>query len=513
METSTKMEKTNELIEVDPESAGPGSQFGTVDETNNGFWNKTRGWIRTIGAEEFGIERIGEEHRTNQPPRDLATLFFAANCNVATLATGFLGTTLYGLGWWDSFLCIVFFNLVGCLFPAFAAMFGPKLGLRTMMLPRYSFGWWPAKILAFLNVVNQLGWGIVNGISGAAVLYDVGDGNLPLSVAVLIVGIVAITFGLLGYRMLHLYDKYSWFIMFVCFIIVAGFGAPHFLNVPMGQGPVEASNLLSFGTAIIGFEVAWLPVTADYGVYMKEKISAKKVFGWAYAGLFSSQVLLELLGAAIGTLSLSDDPIFVNAYADRGVGGLIGAVFQGRGAGVRGFGKFVETIISFSTAAVLTTNIYSLGLSVQMISTKLLVIPRLVWSLIGSVIFLACAIAGREYLEEVMEDFLLICAYWIVPFAIVIILEHYIWRRGFTYDTAAYDDKTRLPYGIAASISFIISTALSVLCMSQTWWVGPIANGIGGSAAGTDISWILAMASGVVVYIPLRIWERKKWGM
>lgn len=125
-----------------------------------------------------------------------------------------------------------------------------------MILPRYCFSWWPAKVLTFLNVINQLGWGIVNGISGAAVLYDVGDNKLPLSISVLIVRVVAIIFGLLRYHILHIYDKYSWFIMLVCFIIVAGFGASNFLDVPMGTRPVKASNILSFDTAIIGFKVA-----------------------------------------------------------------------------------------------------------------------------------------------------------------------------------------------------------------------------------------------------------------
>lgn len=500
--------KKNEILTT----SNPEPQAGTTDVIENGLWVKARGWIRMIGAEEIGIERIHEESRTNQHPRDLCTFFFAANCNAATLATGFLSTTLYGLGWWDSFLCILAFNLVGALLPAFVAIFGPKLGLRTMILPRYCFGWWPAKFLAFLNVVNQLGWGIVNGISGAAVLYDVGDGNFPLSMSVLVVGLVAIAFGLLGYRMLHIYDRYSWFVMFVCFAIVAGFGAPHFLSVPMGSGSVEASNVLSFGTAIIGFEAAWLPVAADYGVYMKETVSPKKTFGWAYGGLVSSQVLLELLGAAIGTLSISNDPLFLDAYADRGIGGLIGTVFVGRGAAVRGFGKFVETLIGFSTAAVITTNIYSLGLSVQMISSKLIVVPRLVWSFIGSVIFLACAIAGREYLQEVLENFLLICAYWIVPFSTVIIVEHIIWRRNFDYDLTVYNDGTKLPYGFAAFISFLIGTVLSILCMSQTWWIGPIAMAIGGSEYGTDISWVLAPVAGLLIYPPLRTLECKLFG-
>lgn len=200
--------------------------------TKKSFWLSARRWIRTVGAEEFGIERIPEDMRTNQNPRDLFTIFFSANCNTATLALGVLAPTYFGLGWWDSFCSIFFFNLLGGIVAALAARFGPKLGLRGMIVPRYSFGWWPAKVLAILNVVNQLGFAIVNGISGGSVLYDVGDGKLPLSICVLLVGLLAVAFGLLGYKLLHIYDRYSWIVMLFCFIIVAGMGGQHFVNVP-----------------------------------------------------------------------------------------------------------------------------------------------------------------------------------------------------------------------------------------------------------------------------------------
>jgi len=495
-------------IKLTVDAAGD-SAAGDLSEKS--FWYKSRKWIRSIGAEELGIERIPEEMRTNQNPRDLFTVFFSANCNTATLALGFLGPTLFGLGWWDSFCCLLFFNLFGAIFPALLARFGPKLGLRTMIIPRYCFGWWPAKILAILNCINQIGWAMVNAISGASVLYDVGDGDLPLAVAVLIVGVLAIVMGLLGYKVLHIYDRYSWIVMLICFIIVAGFGARNYVNVPMGSGSLEASNVLSFSTAIIGFEIAWLPVAADYGVYMRETTKDRKSFWWAYGGFLTSQLFIELLGAAVGTLSLSTNTYFTDAYDARGIGGLIGASFGVYGKGARGFGKLIEVLLGLSCVAVITTNIYSLGLSVQMVSQKLLVVPRLVWSLIGSVIFLAAAMAGRDHLEEAMENFLLICAYWIVPFSTIVLVEHFIWRRGYKYDLTAWNDRTKLPYGVAASVAWVVGTVLSLLTMSQAWWVGPIAGGIGSSPYGTDISWILGFAATAVVYVPLRMWEQKQW--
>ena len=100
----------------------------------------TRAWINKIGAEERGIERVPEDQRTNQHPFSLFTLWSSANIGTATLAFGTLGPGVFFLGWWDSFLCLLFFNIIGALPPALMATLGPKLGLRTMTVQRFSFG-------------------------------------------------------------------------------------------------------------------------------------------------------------------------------------------------------------------------------------------------------------------------------------------------------------------------------------------------------------------------------------
>jgi purine-cytosine permease-like protein len=183
-----------------------------------------RKWAGRYGAEEGGIERVPVELRTNQSPFDMFTLFMSANVCTATLATGTLGPGLFKLGWWDSFLSLLFFNLIGAIPPAYIATFGPKLGLRTMVINRYSFGWWPSKLVAFLNGVNMLGWAMVNTIAGAVILYDVGQEKLPLAVAVLILGILAIVISVTGYEWVHKFERYAWIVMVVCFCVVAGFG-------------------------------------------------------------------------------------------------------------------------------------------------------------------------------------------------------------------------------------------------------------------------------------------------
>ena len=150
------------------------------------------------------------------------------------------------------------------------ATFGPQLGLRTMVIPRYSFGWYPAKVIAVINLLNQIGWAMVNAIAGAQFLFDVGNGKLPMAVAVLIIGLCSLIIGMFGYKHVHRFERVSWIVVTVCFIIVAGFGAKHMRNTPMGSGAAETSSVLSFGTTIIGFQISWGPIAADYGVYMRQ---------------------------------------------------------------------------------------------------------------------------------------------------------------------------------------------------------------------------------------------------
>jgi NCS1 nucleoside transporter family len=421
-----------------------------------------------FGAEEGGIERIPVELRINQSPLDMFTLFMSANVCTATLAFGTLGPGLFKLGWWDSFLSLLFFNLIGAVPPAFIATFGPKLGLRTMVINRFSFGWWPSKLVALLNGVNMLGWAMVNTIAGAVILYDVGQEKLPLSVAVLILGLLAVLISITGYSWVHKYERYSWMIMTVCFCVVAGFGAKHFVNVPMGKGATELSSVMSFGTAIWAFQVSWGGFAADFAVYMREDTKPWKVFLCTYGGLFCGGFFIEILGAALMT-TVSGSKAFSDAYDLAGVGGILGQIFQGYGSGVRNFGYFIETILSTSVIAVVVTNIYVLGLNIQMVDPSLVKIPRFIWSLVGGVIFLVAAIAGRNNLQAAMENFLNVIAYWLTPWLMIFFLEHIIWRRGYAYDVDAYTDPSRLPKGIAAFSVFVIGSVIGILCMSQTW--------------------------------------------
>jgi len=66
-------------IKLTVDAAGIATDAAAGEVNEKSFWFKSREWIRSIGAEELGIERIPEEMRTNQNPSDLFTVFFSVS--------------------------------------------------------------------------------------------------------------------------------------------------------------------------------------------------------------------------------------------------------------------------------------------------------------------------------------------------------------------------------------------------------------------------------------------------
>lgn len=102
--------------------------------------------------------------------------------------------------------------------------------------------------------------------------------------------------------------------------------------------------------------------------------------------------------------------------------------------------------------------------------------------------------------------------YWVGPFIAIVLTEHVVFRRSWSaYQVEEAWDKPRHPNlasGYAAIWTIVSSIGLIVVCMSQEWWTGPVAN------AGTgDIAMIVSFAYSVVMYtisrsLELR-WKRR----
>ena len=141
--------------------------------------------------------------------------------NTSCFATGFLGWE-FGLSLKQSILIVIFSSILGAALTGFAATFGAATGLRQISVSRYSFGWWPNKVIAALNTIVQIGWASVSCITGGLALTAVSDGHLSLVVGIIILAVVAMLISFVGLRAILVYERYAWFIFFVIFLIFFG---------------------------------------------------------------------------------------------------------------------------------------------------------------------------------------------------------------------------------------------------------------------------------------------------
>lgn len=451
---------------------------------------------------------------------------------VSSFAIGALAIPVFHLGFVDGLLTILFINMLGITPVSFFSTFGPKYGLRQMVLSRYFFGFYGVKVIAFFNVLACVGWSSVNVIVGAQLLNAVGSatGNdVPGYAGIIIIAAATFLVTLFGYKVVHMYEFWSWIPCFIIFLIVLGEFAHsgQFINLTMATGNAEAGSVLSFASSVFGFATGWTSYAADYTVYQPANVSRVKTFAWTYAGLLFPLCFTEMLGLAIATATTNTvDTSYADGYTNSGIGGLLAAVlFPPLGK----FGQFCLVVLALSIIANNCPNIYSLTFSLQIMSHYTQYVPRFIWTLVGTVVYCAIAIPGYSHFEQVLENFMLLIVrlsfpaeypqppstrliihkgYWLAIYEGISLTEYFFFARRYI-DITAFNTPSRLPPSIAALTAFCFGVFGAVMGMAQIWFVGPIGAKIGTPGFGGDIGFPLAFAFAAISYAIMRTFEKR----
>lgn len=263
-------------------------------------------------------------------------------------------------------------------------------------------------VVAVFNVLACIGWSAVNAIVGAQLLNAVNT-NVPGWAGILIIAFCTFFVTLFGYKVVHIYEFWSWIPSFIVFLIVLGEFAYSgaFMNIPMGVGESEIGAVLSMGAVVFGFATGWTSYAADYTVYQPANQSKSKVFWWTWIGLIFPLVFTQMLGAAVITATgldptVTDNP-YLNGYNQSGNGGLLAAVlFPPLG----NFGKFCLVVLALSIIANNCPNIYSVSLTVQVLGRWTQRIPRFIWTIVATAVYIGIAIPGYNDFSIVLENFM-----------------------------------------------------------------------------------------------------------
>ncbi|KIX03481.1 uncharacterized protein Z518_07034 [Rhinocladiella mackenziei CBS 650.93] len=481
---------------------------------------------RKLHIESRGIERVPADQRDpHLNYLDMMFLWFSCSAVISTTATGILaGPSWLGLSVTNGFLAVFFGTSLGASCAAYMGTFGPRLGLRQIILSRFSFGWYGAKLVALVNTVTELGWCLVGVVIGGQILDYISGGDCPLVVGIIILSVLSFIIAGFGYSMVHYYMRYAFIPGFIATIILCAIasrkfdsGAPNLVS-----GATFSGNFLTMFTICFGSGSGFLPMASDYYITYPASTPRWKTFSLTWLGIVVPVVFFQSVGLAIGG-ALGSTPEWLDIYYNQGYGALIGTALEPVG----GFGTFLMVVFFLGKddfdpggkflrsydAGLVGNNIpntYSAGLSMQVLTSYFAVIPRLFWTLVAVLIYAICGIAGRSHLMTIISNFLSVIGYWTMALFTIVMEEDFIFRRKTGYNVDAYATRSKLPWGVAAVFSFLLGIVGAVLGMNQTWYVGVVARQIGDM--GGELGLIFAFAFTGLSYPPLRWLERRHVG-
>ncbi|KAJ3072984.1 hypothetical protein HDU98_002466 [Podochytrium sp. JEL0797] len=449
------------------------------------------------GFETRGVEWIPASERTKANLFNNFLQWFSFNIAVTTAPVGCLAV-FFGLGTRSVFFTIVFFNAIACAMVGFLATMGPVTGLRQMIIARFSFGYLGASFVAFLNILTQMAFSVLAVLIGGQTLCAVWT-SLPLTGGIVIVSLLSLLFSFFGLQWVHAYSRVAWVGVFCIFCLIWGAAGSEFVykdNVVEGRDLTNA--VLSFGGIVFGTAAGWGPIASDYNMHLPEDTSRLLIFAMTFFGNFIPLVFLEGLGFAL-TTTFANRPDWSDAF-DKSWGDLASEILSRYGSGWQSF-FMILLFISAVTINIPTT--YSTGLSIQALGSIFQRVPRAVWVVFATVAYTIAAIAGQNSFLTIMQNFLSILSYWTAMFFVVLFEEDLFFRKG-KYHSADYDNAAALPVGFAGFCAIIVSGVAAVLGMSQTWFMGPVSNAIGGG----DLGFLLVLLFAGVVFPIARVVEK-----
>ena len=330
------------------------------------------------------LSPVPEADRT-QPPLDLFLIFVAANVVATTMQTGAaLGSRYSG----NAAIGIAMAGAVfGAALVAVLAPVGSRTGVPSMIAARAALGYRGAQIVSGLLYLTNFAWIAVNNQIAASACAQVfgGPGSARLWAALL--GVVATVVVVRGPRAVGHADRIAVPIMAIAggVLTYAAFthAAPQALQAP--QAP-QAPSVLWGLDVVIGYQVSWLLMFADYSRYTRSGRAAGTA---VFAGLALPALWLLPVGWTLSRIAGSDDPGAMLAAA--GVGWWTAALITLASVTTNFVNIYLSslawrTLVPTSTGAGSVWTIGLLGTALGLISTGWLTQFAELMVLLGSVL-------------------------------------------------------------------------------------------------------------------------------
>lgn len=258
------------------------------------------------------LSPVPESERT-QPPLDLFLIFAAANVVATTLQTGAAMGVQYD-GYAAAGIALVG-AVFGAALVAGLAPVGSRFGVPSMIAARDPLGYRGAQIVSGLLYLTNFAWIAINNQIAASAMAQVAGGPSSARVWAALLGIAATIVVARGPRAVGLADRIAVPMMLVAGTVLtyAAFTIP--APNPPAAPDADAPALLWSLDVVIGYQVSWLLMFADYSRYTR---SAKAATTAVFAGLTIPALWLMPVGWMLARIAGSSDPGTMLAAANSG---------------------------------------------------------------------------------------------------------------------------------------------------------------------------------------------------
>jgi NCS1 family nucleobase:cation symporter-1 len=246
------------------------------------------------------LSPVPEAQRT-QSPFDLFLIFAAANVVATTMQTGAVLGSRYG---GNTALAITVIGAgFGALLVALLAPVGSRYGVPSMVAARAALGYRGAQVVSGVLFLTNFAWIAVNNQIAASACAQAsgGQGSVPVWSAAL--GLLSTAIVARGPRAVGFADRVA-----VPIMAIAGAVLTYVALTMAPPAPPEAptrSELLWGLDVVIGYQVSWLLMFADYARYTRSGRAAATA---VWAGLAIPAFWLMPLGLTLARIAGSDDP-------------------------------------------------------------------------------------------------------------------------------------------------------------------------------------------------------------
>lgn len=429
-------------------------------------------------VEPFGVDHIPDSERHGKPSSQFF-VWFAAGLNFPIILLGF-SAAWFGLSFPAAVGAIVVGAATGSALMAVMSRMGVRLGVPQQIQARGPLGFFGNFLpVAYINVFSGIGWAAVTVILGGKAFAELS--HLPFWLCAALLTAVELVVAVFGYNMINFLQRILTYVLTPLFALITVVavvrGGSLFEADPRAGGYVGATGgAITLGGWFLAFLVAWAPFASDYSRYLPDTPDVVRRTTWYTAlGNFLTICWLGILGVVVGGSASSSDTIT--------------ALHEIMGP----FAVPALIAVGLSALAQNFLNVYGGAISVQTLK-----IPVTRTQAVAGICVLAYAISlwGASGTEDKFKVFLNLTAYFIAPFAAVLLIDFYLGGRSDPARIAELYDRSRVvDWGLVAWAGGV---AASVPFWQSSIYTGPFAAAHPGAG---DLSMLVAAAAAVVLYL------------